>query len=103
MLKDKDCEFTAETLWKYQVEYYKQLGAGLAPLACAKLLLLTLTPQEVDFVIDSGIINQDDVTMDADFTSLGSSMKLDPKDLINKAKGVCRDPELLKKIVAGLV
>ena len=100
VLKDKDCEFTAETLWKYQVEYYKQLGAGLAPLACAKLLLLTLTPQEVDFVIDSGIINQDDVTMDADFTSLGSSMKFDPKDLINKAKGVCRDPELLKKIVA---
>lgn len=100
VLKDKDCAFTAETLWKYQVEYYKQLGAGLAPLACAKLLLLTLTPQEVDFVIDSGIINQDDVTMDADFTSLGSSMKFDPKDLINKAKGVCRDPELLKKIVA---
>ena len=38
--------------------------------------------------------------MDADFTSLGSSMKIDPKDLVNKAKGVCRDPELLKKIVA---
>ena len=100
VIKDKDCAFTAETLWKYQVEYYKQLGAGLAPLACAKLLLLSLTPQEVDFVIDSGIINQDDVTMDADFTSLGSSMKIDPKDLVNKAKGVCRDPELLKKIVA---
>ncbi len=100
VIKDKDCAFTAETLWKYQVEYYKQLGAGLAPLACGKLLLLSLTAQDVDYLIDSGIINDDDVTMDAEFTTLGSSMKFDPKDLINKAKGVCRDTELLKKIVA---
>lgn len=100
VIKDKNGAFTADTLWRYQVEYYKQIGAGLAPLACGKLLLLGLTAQEVDYVFDSGIINDDDVTMDADFTSLGGAIKFDPKDMINKAKGVCRDPELLKKIVA---
>lgn len=100
VIRDKDGAFTADTLWRYQVEYYKQIGSGLAPLACGKLLLLGLTAQEVDYVFDSGIINDDDVTMDADFTSLGGAIKFDPKDMINKAKGVCADPELLKKIVA---
>lgn len=100
VIKDKDGEFTADTLWRYQVEYYKNLGAGLAPLACGKLLLLGLSAQDVDYVFDSGIINQDDVTMDATFTNLSGAFRFDPKDWVNKAKGVCRDPELLKKIVA---
>lgn len=100
VIRDKNCAFTADTLWRYQVEYYKVLGAGLAPLACGKLLLLSLSAQDVDYVIDSGIINQDDVTMDATFTNLAGAIKFDPKDMITKAKGVCRDPELLKKIIA---
>lgn len=99
VIADKNQVFTAETLWKYQQGYYKELGAGLAPLACGKLLLLNLTAEEVDYVIDNGILNEDMMTIGADFTGLGS-VNIDPRALINQAKQVCQDPELLKKIIA---
>ncbi len=99
VIADKNQSFTAETLWKYQQGYFKELGAGLAPLACGKLLLLGLTPEEVDYVLDNGILTEDLMTIGADFTGLGS-VNIDPRALINQAKQVCQDPELLKKIIA---
>ncbi len=99
VVADKTQSFSAESLWKYQMGYYKVLGAGLAPLACGKLLLISLTPEEVDYVFEKGIMTADMMTIGADFTGL-SSVKLDPKELINQAKEVCGDPELLKKIIA---
>lgn len=96
--EDKNGVFSAETLWKYQWGYYKSLGSSLAPLACIKLMLLTLTPQEIDDVFEKGILTDDLITMGADFTGIGDVMSFDVKDLLNKAKQVCADPKLLKKI-----
>lgn len=96
---DKDGKFSAETLWKYQVGYYKELGSNLAPLACIKLLLLDLTAEEVDSVFEKEILTDDLVTMGADFTGIGDIMAFDPMDLIDKAKKVCTDTELLKKLI----
>lgn len=95
---DKDGAFSAETLWKYQCGYYKSLGSSLAPLACIKLMLLTLTPQEIDDVFEKDILTDDLITMGADFTGIGDVMSFDIKDLLNKAKQVCTEPELLKKL-----
>ena len=99
VIKDKTNSFSAETLWNYQVNYYKELGAGLAPLACVKLLLLSLTPDELDYVFENGILTEDMMTIGADFTGL-ANVKIDPKDMIGKAKQVCADTELLKKLIA---
>lgn len=100
VMADRDGAFTAETLWSYQYYFYKTLAAGLAPLECAKYLLLKLTPEEIDYCFDSGMLSNDNVTMSATFDGIADIMKIDPKDLINKAKSVCKDPVLLKKIVA---
>ena len=99
VVSDKTQSFNAESMWKYQAGYYKELGAGLAPLACGKLLLLNLTSEEVDYIFEKGIMNEDLMTIGADFTGLGS-VNIDPKALINQAKQVCGDPELLKKLIA---
>ena len=99
VIKDKTNSFSAETLWNYQVNYFKILGASLAPLACAKLLLLKLNPEDVDYLFEKEILTDDLITMGADFTGIGN-LKVDPKDMINKAKQVCSDTELLKKIIA---
>ncbi len=96
--KDKTGSFSAESLWNYQAGYYKALGMGLAPLACVKLLLLELTPVEVDYLFEKEILTDDIITMGADFTGL-TSVKFDPKSMINQAKQVCSDTELLKKII----
>ncbi|MCR5150462.1 MAG: hypothetical protein K6B52_04490 [Clostridiales bacterium] len=96
---DKDDLFTAETLWKYQYSYYRRLGSGLAPLANAKLLLLKLTNEEIDYIFESGMITEDNITIGADFTSY-AKIHLEPQELITKAKLVCSDTVLLKKIIA---
>ena len=99
VIADKTCSFSADTLWSYQTGYYKALGSNLAPLACGKLLMLSLSPREVDYIFEKGIITEDLITIGADFTGIGN-VKIDPKDFINKAKQVCQDTELLKKLIA---
>jgi flavin-dependent dehydrogenase len=96
---DSSFSFSAETLWKYQVKYYKELGSGLAPLECVKYMLLSLTPDELDYCFDSGMLNEDNITMTANFTSIKTQFKLDPKDLMIKATSVCKRPEVLKKVM----
>ncbi len=96
---DASLSYSAETLWKYQVKYYKELGAGLAPLECVKYLLLSLTPDELDYCFDSGLLNEDNITMTADFTSLFDLFKFDAPDLMLKGKSVFNNKKLLKKIM----
>ena len=96
---DTGCLFNSETLWPYQYYFFKTLGGGLAPLAAAKSFLLSLTPEEADYAFDSGMITEDNITIGADFTS-ASSINTDLLDIINKAKIVCKNPSLLKKLPA---
>ena len=99
VIGDKTYSYSAESLWNYQIKFYKQLAAGLAPLECVKYLLFKLTPQELDYCFDSGLLNEDNVTMTANFTSLYDLFKLDIKDLTVKASSIIKDPILLKKIL----
>ena len=92
--------YCADTLYKYQVSYYRNLGAGLAQLACVKLLLADLKPEELDYMFEVGVLNAEDLTIGADSTSLLAMIKFDPQELIKKAKGVVNDPALLKKILS---
>lgn len=96
---DAGLSYSAETLWKYQVKYYKELGAGLAPLECVKYLLLNLTTDELDYCFDSGLLNEDNITMTADFTSLYDLFKFDIPDLMIKGKCIIKNTNLLKKIL----
>lgn len=99
IMNDKNDSFSAETLWPYQYKYFKTLGTGLASLAAGKLLLLDVTPQEIDYAMRSGMVTDDDITIGADFTSI-FKVKVRVGDLINKAVLVCKDTVLLKKMLA---
>ncbi len=99
IIKDKNRSFSAESLWGYQTGFYKALGAGLAPLACVKLLLLSLNAAEVDDLFEKEILTEDMMTIGGDFTGI-SNIKIDPKAMVNQAKQVLSDTELLKKIIA---
>ncbi len=98
IIADETDSFSAETLWNYQVKYYKALGSSLAPLECVKYLLFNLTPDEVDYCFETGILTDDNITMSADFGKMSDLFKLDIKDLTNKAVNLCKRPALLKKI-----
>ena len=99
IIADKYNCFCTDTLWDYQVKYYKKLGSGLAQLACVKLLLAELKPEELDFMFENGILTGKDLTIGADSTSLVSFINFSPADIIDKTKNVCKDTVLLKKIL----
>ncbi len=97
IINDTSDIFSAATLWDYQYKYYKRLGSGLAPLASAKLLLLDLNGEEVDYMFDSGMINEDNITIGADFTSI-YKINTSINDIIGKASKVCKNTDILKKL-----
>ncbi len=100
VIGDNSLAYSAETLWQYQVSYYHAVGAGLAPIACAKKTVLSLSPSEIDYLFESETLTSEDINMGVNFTSLASLMSaVDFKSLGNKAKQVCRDKELLRKIL----
>ena len=99
VINDKDGTYSAASLWNYQVKYYRALGAGLAPLECVKFLLLTLEPEELDYCFNSGMLNEDNITMTANFTALTDLFRFDIPDLLNKGVQVIKKPKLLKKIL----
>ena len=96
---DKNCAFTAETLWKYQVNYFKLLGSGYAAMACLKNALLTMEPAEIDFLFEHGILTEDQITITANSTNLQSMLKMSTKQMIDRAKKICTDKILLTKIL----
>ena len=100
VLADTEGAYSANTLWKYQRDFYRNIGGPLAPLACVKLLLTRLKPEELDYIFETGILNGDDMTIDAESTSLSAILSnVTPADLVVKARGVIKNPAVLLKIL----
>ncbi len=101
--KDIGGAYSAQTLWDYQVEYYKKLGNGFAVLACVKEALCVITPQELDYLFDSGILNASDLSVDSDVSSIGDFLKNNSiEDIKTKLKSIVSNPVLLKKLLKVL-
>ena len=96
---DKDGAYTAESLWKYQLGYYKLLGTGFAAMTCLKNACMTMEPAEIDFLFERGILTEKDVTITANTTNIQSMIKLSMKEFVERAKKLCTDKILLTKIL----
>lgn len=97
---DYSNSFSAETLWEYQKNYYKAIGAAMAPMACVKLLLTRLEGHELDYIFAKGILNAEDMTIDADSSSLGAMLSgMSPADIKIKVQGLINNKAILKKVV----
>ena len=72
-------------------------GAGLAPLAAIKLLLTRISPAQLDYVLDNGILTSDELTITADSTSLTSFLHFSP-DLAKRGAMLVKDKDLVKKL-----
>ncbi len=101
IISDKDGIYSAETLWKYQLDYFKALGGGLAPLAQIKLLLTKITPRQVDYLIDNGILTWREMIFTANSTSLWKQVHL-ASDMPKRGLDIVKDPGLTK-LLLGVV
>lgn len=98
IMDDRTETYTAETLWQYQYKFYKNLGAGLAPLAAVKLLLTKITPVQLDYIFDKGILTWREMTITADTTSITDFVH-PSLDMPKRAIAIVKDMELLKKML----
>lgn len=99
VVNDSTYSYSAETLWEYQKNYYKAIGSSMAPLACVKLLLTRLKGDELDYIFAKGILNADDMTIDADSSSLGAMLSsMTPADIKIKVEGLFNNKTILKKV-----
>ncbi len=95
IIKNKGKEYTADVLWEYQKNFYKQIGSGLAPLAVVKLLLTKLTPEQLDYIFEKDILTWREMTITADSTKLSKMVKITP-DMPARGLAIVKDPKLLK-------
>ncbi len=105
IIADKNELYSAETLWDYAVKYHKRLGGSLALLECVRSSLLKLRPQDVEYCFESGVVNEDDITMAADFAGLGDLFSF-KDDLCSKIKGATGNKYLigiLAQALSGMV
>ena len=100
VIEDEEELYTAETLWKYQREFYKKLGNGLAPLAIIKLMIDRFSPRDIDYFFDNNILNSEDMTFGADTNSIMCFIEklLNLDSLKSKVKGFINDFALSKKV-----
>ena len=98
IMDDRTETYTAEALWQYQYKFYKNLGAGLAPLAAVKLLLTKITPQQLDYIFEKGILTWREMTITADSTSITDFIH-PALDMPKRAISIVKEADLLKKML----
>lgn len=99
IIHDVSCSYSAETLWKYQKNFYKELGNGLAPLACIKMMLARFTGDDLDHVFRYKILNAEDMTIGADSNNLTSMMKISDATVIpTKLYGLSKNKQVTVKV-----
>ncbi len=104
IIENIDKNYTAEVLWEYQKLFYKNIGAGLAPMAQVKLLLTKLTPEQLNYIFEKDILTWREMTITADTTSISKLIKIAP-DMPARALAIVKDRALLKLLlgVAGKI
>ena len=98
IISDSDMAYSAKTLWTYQRNFYKELGNGLAPMACIKMMMARMTGDDIDYLLSTGVLNEDDMTITADTNSLWSIFSYVPAEIIiKKAKALMHNPLIVFK------
>ncbi len=100
VVADTEQEYSGKTLWNYQYRFYKELGAGLAPLAVVKLLLTKLKPEQLDYIFENGILTSKEMTITAKSTSFMDFFHFSP-DLPLRGFSIIKDADLLQKMLGA--
>ena len=82
LIKNQDKEYNVSNLWEYQSRFYKEIGYDLAFKSCLKDLVYDLNEDDIDFVFQNDIINDELIsTITAD-----DKLDFDINDLLSKGK-----------------
>lgn len=101
VMADKDNYYTAETLWKYEVAYMKNIGFDYCTIAILKNAIPTLNNDDINFLFGSGILTNDDMTFSAEDSSVGAILSgFTVQSIIDRLKIANSNRALVKKVSA---
>lgn len=91
----KNCKkgCTAENLWKYQVAFYKKLGALYAAIDVAKRWALNLDPKVINWLFGCGVVTSDDMKLLS--TDENNKAGLSAADILKKILILLSKPSLI--------
>lgn len=89
-----DNPFCLENLWNYQLKFFREFGAKFTSIELMKNMMLSLSGEEVDFLMEKGIITAKDLA----HSSKGSEFTIKIGDLIVRAIKGIRKLNLMLKI-----
>lgn len=101
VLEDENELYTAETLWGYQVGYYKKIGALLSPVECVKGALLKLDVKDVDYLFSTEIASEDDMKIISGLTTPEEAIKVIKSEIPKKIKSLNNNKHLVA-VVMGI-
>ncbi len=99
--EDENELYTAETLWGYQVGYYKKIGALLSPVECVKGALLKLDVKDVDYLFSTEIASEDDMKIISGLTTPEEAIKVIKSEIPKKIKSLNNNKHLVA-VVMGI-
>ena len=87
VMEDENGLYNEETLWKYQIEYFDEVGSTSAVLAIIKNLFPVITQEDLIYFFGEGLVTSDDLEKfgsEAGLAKIISSLR--PGELRDKAK-----------------
>ncbi|MFX0064535.1 MAG: geranylgeranyl reductase family protein [Candidatus Hermodarchaeota archaeon] len=88
-------DFTAKSLWSYNVQYQRTIGVRYSSHDMVKIVLNEATNKELDFILDKKIISQKDL---ADIGVIGAEFRISSIDKIKRGLKLVRKPSLLFRL-----
>ena len=95
----KNNSVSVETLWKYQVKYYEEIGAEHFFADYVKRTLLLSDNEDIKYIFESGIITEEDL---CNFSS-GKALKFTPQELILKLSKCMKKSYFVITILSALL
>ena len=87
VMEDENGLYNEETLWKYQIEYFDEVGSTSAVLAIIKNLFPVITQEDLIYFFGEGLVTSDDLEKfgsEAGLSKIIASLR--PGELRDKAK-----------------
>ena len=95
----KNNSVSVDTLWAYQVKYYKEIGAEHFFVDYVKRTLLNSNNEDIKYIFESGIITEDDL---CNFSS-GKGLKFTPYEIIIKLRKCLKKSYFVMTILSALI
>lgn len=99
MIEDKNGLFNRETLWKYEKDYFKEIGFGSCILGVLKNKFPTLREEDVEYAFNEKVVSSEDLTLFGSEASVITMLRsLSLSKINDKTKKVLSNPDIRKTI-----